>query len=306
MKQHRIGNLRYVVGLLLAVCLWSGLAAAQNQIQGVITGRSGATMTVKTQDGESIVVALTPATQVQEVEGAFKLRKKELAMTALIPGLPVQVKGSMNSQNQLAADTVKFKGSDLKAAQDMQAGIAPTAAQAAANAAEIKKQQEELAAAQAVSAAHQQEIAANQAKVAANKAAIAAANKRFGELGEYNILGEVTVYFANGKVTVEPKYIPQLIELATKAKTITAYIIQVQGYASAVGSAALNQKLSAERASNVLAIMEQDGNIPLTNVLAPGAMGTTDQVAPNATVEGQAENRRVVVRILQNKGIAGT
>jgi OmpA-OmpF porin, OOP family len=306
MNHNRFEKMKYAIGLIAAVLFMTSLAAAQNQVQGVITGRSGATMTVKTQDGESIVVLLTPATQVQEVEGAFKLRKKDLAMTALIPGLPVQVKGSMNAQNQLAADTVKFKGSDLKAAQDMQAGIAPTEAQVQANAAEIKQQQSELAAAQAVSATHQQEIAANQAKIAANKDAIAAANKRFGELGEYNILGEVTVLFGNGKVAVEPSYIPQLVQLATQAKTITAYIIQVQGYASAVGSAALNQKLSMERANNVLAIMEQDGNIPLTNVLAPGAMGTSGQVAPDTTAEGQAQNRRVVVRILQNKGIAGT
>jgi OmpA-OmpF porin, OOP family len=34
-------------------------------------------------------------------------------------------------------------------------------------------------------------------------------------------------------------------------------------------------------------------------------MGITDQVGSNSTAEGQAENRRVVVRILQNKGIAG-
>jgi len=306
MNRNTLGSMRFAIGLILAVVFWSSMAAAQTQVQGVITGRSGATMTVKTQDGETIVVALSAATQVQEVEGAFKLRKKDLAMTALIPGLPVQVKGSMNDQHQLAADTVKFKGSDLKAAQDIQAGIAPTEAQVQANQAEIQKQQSEIQAAQQVSAAHQQEIAANQAKIAANKAEIAAANKRFGELGEYNILGEVTVYFANGKVAVDPKYIPQLVELATKAKTITAYIIQVQGYASAVGSAALNQKLSMERANNVLAIMEQDGNIPLTNVLAPGAMGTSGQVAPDTTAEGQAENRRVVVRILQNKGIAGT
>lgn len=61
-----------------------------------------------------------------------------------------------------------------------------------------------------------------------------------------------------------------------------------------------------ERADNVLFFLEQDGKIPLTNVLAPGAMGTTDQVASNQTAEGQAENRRVVVRILQNKGIGGT
>ncbi len=307
MNGTRTVTLKYGFSLLLALLALASLAAAQStQIQGLITGRSGATMTVKTQDNETIVVALTTETQVQEIQGAFRLRKKELGMTALIPGLPVQVKGTMNDNHQLVADTVKFKGSDLKNAQDIQAGLAPTQEQVAANQAEIKANQEAIEAAAKVSAAHQAEIAANQAKIAANKAEIAAANKRFGELGEYNILGEVTVLFGNGKVTVDPKYNQQLLDLSTKAKTITAYIIQVQGYASAVGSAALNQKLSMERANNVLAFLEQDGKIPLTNILAPGAMGTSDQVAPNATTEGQAENRRVVVRILQNKGIAGT
>jgi outer membrane protein OmpA-like peptidoglycan-associated protein len=52
--------------------------------------------------------------------------------------------------------------------------------------------------------------------------------------------------------------------------------------------------------------LEQQGKIPLTNMLAPGAMGTSKQVAPDTTAEGQAENRRVVVSILQNKAIAGT
>jgi outer membrane protein OmpA-like peptidoglycan-associated protein len=40
-------------------------------------------------------------------------------------------------------------------------------------------------------------------------------------------------------------------------------------------------------------------------MLAPGAMGTSSQVDSDTTKEGQAENRRVVVRVLQNKGIAG-
>jgi OmpA-OmpF porin, OOP family len=303
MNNARLRNSFRVLLACAAFFLIGGLTLAQTQIQGLITGRSGATMTVKTQDNETIVVALTADTQVQEVQGAFKLRKKELGMTALIPGLPVQVKGTMNDKQQLVADTVKFKGSDLKAAQDIQAGLAPTQEQVAANQEQIQANQKQT---QAEIAANQEAIAANAEKVAANKAAIVAANKRFGELGEYNILGEVTVYFANGKVEVDPKYNQQLLDLATKAQTITAYIVQVQGYASAVGSAALNQKLSMERANNVLAFLEQDGKIPLTNILAPGAMGTSDQVAPNATTEGQAENRRVVVRILQNKGIAGT
>jgi OOP family OmpA-OmpF porin len=46
--------------------------------------------------------------------------------------------------------------------------------------------------------------------------------KRFGELGEYNILGEVTVLFGNDKVTVEDQYKPQLLALAQQAKGITA------------------------------------------------------------------------------------
>ena len=82
-------------------------------------------------------------------------------------------------------------------------------------------------------------------------------------------------------------------------------MIQVKGYASATGSAALNQKLSEERANNVTNILLQQGHIPLTNMLAPGAMGESRQVGNDKTAEGEAQNRRVVVRILQNKGIAG-
>ena len=270
-------------------------------------------MTLQTQDSGNVVVILTLSTEVDEVEGLLHARKKEMGVTALVPGLPVQVQGSYNAQNQLVADTVKFKGSDLKAAEDMQAGLAPTEQQVQANQQQIQQSEQQIQAQKQALQQQQQELQAEQAKtaanaaaIAANKAAIAADNKRFGELADYNILGEVTVYFGNGSTVVESQYKPQLLNLAQKAKGITAYIIQVQGYASKVGSAALNQRLSMERADHVLEFLEQQGNIPLTNVLAPGAMGTSSQVAPDATAEGQAENRRVVVRILQNKGIAGT
>jgi outer membrane protein OmpA-like peptidoglycan-associated protein len=310
---------------LAALALLTGVAAAQSsQLNGVINGRSGASMTVQTQDAGKVVVILTPSTQALEPEGVF--RKKHLSMTALVPGLSVEVKGSYNAQNQLVADTVVFHGSDLKTAQDIQAGLAPTEEQVQQNQQQIAQNQQQIAQSQAeiqaqkqqireqqqklqteqqVTAEHAAEIAASQAKIAANKAAIVAANKRFGELGEYNILGEVTVLFGNGQVAVDPQYDPQLLQLAQKATGITGYIIQVSGYASKVGSAALNQKLSTERAENVTTFLEQQAQIPLTNILAPGAMGTSQQVAPDSTAEGQAENRRVVVKILQNKGIAG-
>jgi outer membrane protein OmpA-like peptidoglycan-associated protein len=297
--------------LLLAGILLLGSVASAQDVKGIINSRTGATMTLQTQDSGNVVVVLTDSTQVLEPEGAF--RKKHLAMTALIPGLSVQVKGSFNAQNQLVADSVTFHGSDLKTAQDIQAGLAPTEQAVQANKQQIQQSEQQIQAQQQQIQQQQQQLAAEQqasaehaAEIAANKAAITAANKRFGELGEYNILGEVTVLFGNDKVMIDDQYKPQLLQLAQQAKGITAYIIQVKGYASKVGSAALNQKLSTERAENVTNFLEQQGQIPLTNMLAPGAMGTIKQVAPDNTSEGQAENRRVVVRILQNKGIAGT
>jgi OmpA-OmpF porin, OOP family len=298
MKNTNLRNPFRVLLALTSLLLLCGIATAQNdQVKGVINGRSGATMSVLSQGGETITVVLTSDTQVEEPEGLF--RKKHLSMTALVPGLAVEAKGSFNDKHQLVANQVTFHGSDLQTAQDIQAGLAPTEQQVQQNQQQIRADQEKLQ-------QQQQELKAEEEKTAANKAAIAAANKRFGELGDYNILGEVTVLFGNDKVTIEPQYQPQLLKLAQQAKGITGYVIQVKGYASKVGSAALNQKLSTERAENVTNFLEQDGQIPLTNMLAPGAMGTSRQVAPDTTAEGQAENRRVVVRILQNKGIAGT
>jgi OmpA-OmpF porin, OOP family len=287
-----------VIQALAAFLLLIDLAFAQNdQVKGVINARSGATMTVQSQGGGNVTVVLTPNTQVEEPEGIF--REKHLSMTALIPGLAVEVKGSYNAQNQLVADDVKFSGSSLKTAEDIQAGLTPTKEQVQQNQKQLQTEQQKIQ-------QEQHQLQVEDQKTAANKAAIAAANKRFGELGDFNILGEVTVLFGNGQVTVEPQYKPQLLKLAQQAMGITGYVIMVKGYASKVGSAALNQKLSTERAQNVANFLEQEGKIPLTNMLAPGAMGTSQQVAPDTTAEGQAENRRVVVSILQNKGIAGT
>jgi len=261
-------------------------------------------MTIQTQDSGNVTVLLTPNTQVEEPEGIF--RKKHLNMTALVPGLSIDVKGFVNNKNQLVAGTITFHGSSLQTAEDIQAGLTPTEQQVQQSEKQAQAQQQLIQQQQAQLQAEQQVSAEHAAEIAANKAAIAAANKRFGELADYNILGEVTVLFGNDKVTIEEQYKPQLLKLAQQAKGITAYILQVTGYASKVGSAALNQTLSTERAENVTDFLEQQGQIPLTNILAPGAMGTSRQVAPDTTAEGQAENRRVVVRILQNKGIAGT
>ena len=291
------------LAMLLLLC--ATLAAQSTQIQGVINGRSGATMSLQTSTG-NVVVLLTDNTEAEDVSGIFHARKKQMSLTALVPGLQVQVQGSYNAQNQLVANTVKFDGKELQTATDIQAGVTPVEQQTQQEQQELAEQQAKLQQQQAKLTAEQKQQQADEAKIAANKAAIAAVNKRFGELADYNIWDEVTVLFGNDKVTVDPQYNAQLLALCQKAKTVPGYVIQVKGYASSVGSAALNQKLSQERAANVTDFLEQQGGIPLTNILAPGAMGTSKQVASDKTAEGQAENRRVVVRVLQNKGIAGT
>ena len=289
-----------IVVLFLAFVTLSGsMVSAQTKVEGVIKGRSGAKIVLQTPDSPKVIVLLTDDTNVAQVQGVLKARKKEMSMAALIPGLPIQVEGTYNEEKQLVAKSIRFKGNDLEQAQAIQAGLAETAQKAQQNQEELEKQNAALAEQNAA-------LKAQQEKIAANQTAIAAATARFGQLNDYYILDEVTVYFGNGKVKVDPKYNPQLMALAEKAKTINGYMVQVKGYASASGSVSLNQKLSEERANNVTSILLQQGHIPLTNMLAPGAMGESRQIAnKDNSAESEAENRRVVVRVLQNKGIAG-
>jgi outer membrane protein OmpA-like peptidoglycan-associated protein len=305
MRKYRFAAIGLVLTMSLATLLCGGAVGQSAKAQGLIIGRSGDTMTLQTEDSSKVVVVLTDATQVAQVEGVLKARRKQMSMAALIPGLQVQVEGSYNTQNQLVASSIKFKGNDLEDAQTIQAGLQPAKEQQEQTQEQLEQQKAALARQQQEMQQQQQQLAEAQEKVDANKAAIEAANKRFGELDDYNILDEVTVLFGNGKVDVDPKYNSQLLELAAKATTITAYTIEVKGYASSVGSPALNQTLSEDRANNVTQFLQQQGHIPLTNLLSPGAMGESRQVDSDKTADGQAENRRVVVRVLQNKGIAG-
>jgi outer membrane protein OmpA-like peptidoglycan-associated protein len=258
-------------------------------------------MILKTSESPNLIaVLLTDSTDVAQVQGVFKARKKEMSMAALIPGLAVQVEGTYNAQKELVATKVRFKGNDLERAQAINAGMHETKAQ-------TKENQEELERQKAALEQQQAQLAEHHAKIAENKAAIDAAVARFGQLDDYYIFDELTVYFENGQVKVDPKYNSQLTALIEKAKTIEGYMIEVKGFASATGSTAVNQKLSEDRANAITNILIQQGRVPLTRMLAPGAMGESEQVGENAnTTEGQAQNRRVVVRVLQNKAIAGT
>jgi len=307
MSQFDVRRIAYRVSLsLVGLVLLSQIVTAQSvKVEGLIKARNGDTMILQTSDSPNLTVLLTDNSKVGQVQGVFKARRKQMSMAALIPGLAVKVEGTYNHQNELVATSVSFKGNDLEQAEAIEAGMHETKvqvqqvkAQALQNKGELEKQNAELK-------SQNEALQQQQKQIAANKAAVEAAIARFGQLDDYYIFDEMTVYFGNGKITVDPKYTPQLLELAHKAKTINGFMIEVKGYASSVGSVTLNQQLSEDRADDLTNILVQQGHIPLTRMLAPGAMGESHQVGNDKTAEGQAENRRVVVRVLQNKGIAG-
>ena len=282
------------------------------KVEGQIKIHDGDTMIIQTSSSPNVTVVLKEKTQVNEIHGLLKLGRKSITKDDLIPGLRISVQGTYNEQQQITANIIKFDFEDMQDARAIQAGVYNTQVQAQQNKEELLKQNAALQAQNESLKVQQEQLIAHEAKMVAqeqeiqkNRAVIDAAIARFGQLEQYYILDEVTVLFKNGQSKVDPKYIPQLNALAEKVKSIKGYTIQVEGYASAVGSPTVNQKLSERRAENVTAVLLQDGDIPTTNLLSPGAMGTSRQVGDAKTAKGQAENRRVVVRVLQSKGIAG-
>jgi OmpA-OmpF porin, OOP family len=254
------------------------------KVDGIITARGGDSMTVKTDQG-SVVAVLTENTDVSARKGKLGLIRKDAAATALIPGLKVGVEGVGDQGGRLIATKVRFLSGDLATARAIQAGLSETQEQVAAN---------------------QQGIEANRSAIGQLQDEQANISRRFGQLGDYDINFEATVYFEVGSAAISEEGARDLAQIASKAKEIQGYMIGVEGYADASGGAAINQKLSLERSQAVVNWLAQQGGVPFFRMLAPGAMSTAKPAASNETSEGRAQNRRVVVRVLVNRGIAGT
>jgi outer membrane protein OmpA-like peptidoglycan-associated protein len=281
----------------------------KTKIKGLITARTGDMIVLKTTDGSSVTVTLDDDTKVQQPKG-LGIRKKQLSAAVLIPGLKVSVDGTNQDATHVLAKSITFDKDDLQTAEMIQAGLNPTAQQVAANQQNISENKDNIAANQQGIEANKQGIAANQQNVAANKAAIDAnaveTSKRFSELSEYDIKDQLDIRFPSGSTKISPADQEALMKLAHSAVNLTGYLIQVKGFADSSGSAAMNQQLSMERAQAVIAFLLQNCNVPVRHIVAPGAMGEAAPVASNETKSGRAENRRVEVKVLLNKGLAGT
>jgi outer membrane protein OmpA-like peptidoglycan-associated protein len=252
---------------------------------------------------------LTDDTKVQTPKSVF--RHEEQAVTALIPGLKISVEGT-GTETRVVAKTINLTKDDLLLAETIQAGLNPTQQRQATNMSNIAENKgdigtnkEGVAANQQQSATNQAAIAANQGNISANQQEIQATTQRFSELSEYDTKGKAVVYFATGSYTISDSDKAALSLLAGSAVVTAGYIIQVKGFADSSGNAAMNQQLSMDRAQAVVAYLLQNCSVPLRHIVAPGAMGIADPSAPNETAEGRQDNRRVEVKVLVNRGVAG-
>lgn len=288
----------------------SALAQQAATVEGLITGRDGSTMSVRTADTPRLTVLLSDTTKATEKGGFLGMGRKDLAVTELVPGLAVKVEGNYDADHKLVAKKVTFSRGAYKTAKQIDAGLNPVNEQVAAAQDELKTHSKNIEAAQGDIAKNSQDIDATKQGLATtteatnqNKQAIGQTNGRIGQLDQYDTKNSLTINFPNGKSTLSKKAKQDLAEFVKSLGDTPGYMIEVQGYASKVGSAAINQRLSSERANAVITQIQQSGDVPLTRILAPAAMGTTNQTGNNHTRSGQAENRRVVVTVVVNKGI---
>lgn len=300
-----------VVASLLVVCLLALVSAfgvsygEKIKSKGVITNRTGDTLVVKTADGPYTVV-LNSDTKVQQPVGLVGARHKQMPPEVLIPGLKMKFEGVGDDQNQVVAKSIEFDSDDLALAEVIQAGLNPTAQQQARN---MEVYEANRLATDAAIAANKQEIEANKQRIAANEQGInevaQATAKRFAELTDWVVKREVAVHFEVGDSTLSAAHKQEIAALAQDALNFKGYVIEVKGFADSTGNMVDNQQLSKERAEAVVAYLLQDCHVPVKNIVAPGAMSETHPVASNETAFGRAENRRVEVKVLVNKGVAG-
>jgi OOP family OmpA-OmpF porin len=306
MQRRPTQQITILASTLVGLLAITSMAFADEHLRGVVTGRAAdGSLIVRTDSPPDVMVVMNEATKIRERSG---VRSIKVDVPSLIPGLRVDVEGMPATGTHFVANRITYTRADLKTARDIAAGVTPTnqAVQANRNLIDSNHQAttQRLNEQQGTLEQQDRRLAAADEKIVATSGAVEATNGRIANLDDYTVLDTVTVYFRNGRADISRDYATRLQQLAQTAKGVAGYSVQVEGHASAVGRDALNQRLSKDRAEVVAAALQQNG-IPPTRMLFPAAMGTSDQVASNTTKDGQAQNRRTVVRLLQNRGISG-
>ena len=293
-------------------------ADQKGKLTGVIRSRNGDLINVSAKKtGDADVVVITDDTKIERKKD-FHLRRADMDVTAMVPGLTIDVEGVGNSKGQLEAKKITFDPNEfaISVAEEQQI----IANKSAAAGAQSTANQGVAAAGQAQSSANQAQSSANQAQQTANQAgqvgaaagaialtdaqAVEMVNKRVSDLGDYKTVAEAGVFFDTGKYTLSADDKQALDKLAQAATSINNYMIEVAGYASSTGSKAVNEQLSNDRAAAVTDYLRNTDNVPMRRILVPAGYGASHPAVSNATSMGRDINQRVDVKVLVNQGLA--
>ena len=279
------------------------------KLKGVVTRRDADTFTVRDMNGVDTVVRLDDRTSVK-TKGGFLRSGTNYAQTSILRGLILEVEGRGNATGELLAEKIRFDQDDMNVARAVESRAAPLEERASdtenklsqveANAQRLSGQLEELA---AVSNAARGGAKAAQATADAAVAGVNATNERISALDDYAPQEQAAVNFRSGSATLSTESKATLDEIASKALNAKGYVLEVSGYADATGSVARNRALSQRRADAVIRYLVENHNIPLRRIVTPYGYGELNPVGENETREGRAQNRRVEIKLLVNKGL---
>jgi outer membrane protein OmpA-like peptidoglycan-associated protein len=279
------------------------------KIKGVVTRRDADTFTVRDLNGVDTVVRLDDRTSVK-TKGGFLRGGTNYAQTNILRGLNLEVEGRGNGSGELAAEKIRFSETDLKTARAVESRATPLEQRASdteakltqveANANRLSGQIEEL---QAVSNAARGGAKAAQETADMAVAGVNATNDRISSLDDYEPQTVAAVNFKTGSSILSPDSKTKLDDIATKALNAKGYVLEVSGFADATGSIVRNQALSQRRADAVIRYLVENHKIPLRRIVTPFGYGETNPVADNETRDGRAQNRRVEIKLLVNKGL---
>jgi outer membrane protein OmpA-like peptidoglycan-associated protein len=133
---------------------------------------------------------------------------------------------------------------------------------------------------------------------------VTAVNERVTALDEFDEHAIVAVTFRVNSAVLSPEAKRQLDQFATKTVNAKAYTIEVAGHTDSTGSEAKNFRLSRDRADAVIQYLAVNHKIPLRRFTTPMGYGKAEAVADNTTAAGRAQNRRVQVKMMLNRGLS--
>lgn len=287
----------------------AAVSGQKMKIKGVVTRRDADTFSVRDNNGVDTTVRLADNTSVK-AKGGFWRSGANYAQTQIMRGLNLEVEGRGNQSGELAADKIRFNESDLRVARAVESRAAPLEERASTtetklsqveqNAQRLSGQLDELAA-----VANTAKGGAKAAQETADSAVagVNMTNERISALDDYEPQTVAAVNFKTGSAVLLPDSKTKLDEVATKALNAKGYVIEVSGFTDSTGSIQRNRALSQRRADNVIRYFVENHKIPLRRIITPYGYGETNAVAENNSREGRAQNRRVEVKLLVNKGL---